>query len=605
MAQSQKGIDIVQTGDSITFSALFQDYAGSLISAAGASLYLYEIQRDGTLKSYDFSSNTFKTTALTTESVTPAHQSGNNGTTITGIWTYLLSTVSGFTLNGIYLVRMRHTSALPVDQYKKFQYGGAEGDLVVSAAGALRATFYELVSTVLTESATGRLKAALTTLLDVASPVLTAASVNQTTDNNTILASGTYGLAALLTQLQNIQNNTFIATTIPQLLEKPDSGSVSVTITYTFADETGTAKNLDSGNPIVTLVNDAGTDLSSRLGAFSNPATGKYTQVYTNSTGDTIEGLHWDVTGTINSKLRRYVAYTQIVNTTAVDFTSTDRTNLGTILTQANKMLFDASNFIKSAPQTAGTLTSAYDAAKTAAQAGNQMDLVNAPNVTAITAIQSGLSTAAALAAFAGKFTGITSVTNWLRAMIRKSTADATALAEINTLAGTYLPATDSLEALSENVDSTLTVEEILEADTDGFDVGTVGNKLSLIGTYQIVVQQPIAAGGPLTLIAGDDYQEDDQRQLVFTNAEGNWPDLTDAEIEFTVRISGAATNLITSTDTGVVTPTGPGQSVKINLTGEDMTIPGGRDTAYVYFVRATLDSGNVVTLANDVLYIT
>lgn len=47
------------------------------------------------------------------------------------------------------------------------------------------------------------------------------------------------------------------------------------------------------------------------------------------------------------------------------------------------------------APAKAGdamTLTSAYDAAKTAAQAGDQMDLINAPNATAITAIQSGLS---------------------------------------------------------------------------------------------------------------------------------------------------------------------------------------------------------------------
>jgi hypothetical protein len=39
------------------------------------------------------------------------------------------------------------------------------------------------------------------------------------------------------------------------------------------------------------------------------------------------------------------------------------------------------------------TLTAAYDPAKTAAQAGDQMDLVNAPNATAVTAIQSGLST--------------------------------------------------------------------------------------------------------------------------------------------------------------------------------------------------------------------
>ena len=40
------------------------------------------------------------------------------------------------------------------------------------------------------------------------------------------------------------------------------------------------------------------------------------------------------------------------------------------------------------------TLTAAYDAAKTAAQAGNQMDLVNAPNATAITAIKTAMQAA-------------------------------------------------------------------------------------------------------------------------------------------------------------------------------------------------------------------
>src|SRR6185295_4224374 len=72
----------------------------------------------------------------------------------------------------------------------------------------------------------------------------------------------------------------------------------------------------------------------SRLGSISNPSTGKYTLNYTSSVTDTIEGLHWEVTGTVNSKLRRYVAYMQIVDTTAVSFTSTDRTNMGTILSR-------------------------------------------------------------------------------------------------------------------------------------------------------------------------------------------------------------------------------------------------------------------------------
>ena len=56
------------------------------------------------------------------------------------------------------------------------------------------------------------------------------------------------------------------------------------------------------------------------------------------------------------------------------------------------------------------TLTAAYDAAKTAAQAGDEMDLVNAPNATAITAIQNGLATPTNITA--GTITTVTNLTN-------------------------------------------------------------------------------------------------------------------------------------------------------------------------------------------------
>lgn len=49
--------------------------------------------------------------------------------------------------------------------------------------------------------------------------------------------------------------------------------------------------------------------------------------------------------------------------------------------------------------KTGYTLTAAYDAAKTAAAPGARMDLVDAPNTTAITAIQAGLATADGLTA--------------------------------------------------------------------------------------------------------------------------------------------------------------------------------------------------------------
>lgn len=51
----------------------------------------------------------------------------------------------------------------------------------------------------------------------------------------------------------------------------------------------------------------------------------------------------------------------------------------------------DASIASRAATGAAMTLTAAYDAAKTAAQAGDEMDLVDAPNATAIAAIQSGI----------------------------------------------------------------------------------------------------------------------------------------------------------------------------------------------------------------------
>ena len=59
---------------------------------------------------------------------------------------------------------------------------------------------------------------------------------------------------------------------------------------------------------------------------------------------------------------------------------------------------------------TGATLHADYDAAKTAAQAGNQMDLVNAPNATAVTAIQNGLATPTNITA--GTITTVTHLTN-------------------------------------------------------------------------------------------------------------------------------------------------------------------------------------------------
>lgn len=59
----------------------------------------------------------------------------------------------------------------------------------------------------------------------------------------------------------------------------------------------------------------------------------------------------------------------------------------------------------------------------------------------------------AAITAIATKLSGITYLAKWLRAMIRKDTADSTTKTEINLSGGTYNEATDSQEALRD-VDS-------------------------------------------------------------------------------------------------------------------------------------------------------
>ena len=65
-------------------------------------------------------------------------------------------------------------------------------------AEVLEVDVTHLMGTILTEGASGRLKAGFTKVFDVASPVFTAASVNQAADNNVLLANGTYGLAHLV-----------------------------------------------------------------------------------------------------------------------------------------------------------------------------------------------------------------------------------------------------------------------------------------------------------------------------------------------------------------------------------------------------------------------
>ncbi len=134
LSTGHKGIDIRQTANRLIFDALLQDTSGSLVTTGTTKLYLYELQSDYTLNSYDFSNNTFTSGVLTNAYSTLTHQRTCGNTVNTGVWTSGLTTLTGFSNSGIYYTHVNHTNAFPNDQMRKFQFGSEQGDVIVNSS---------------------------------------------------------------------------------------------------------------------------------------------------------------------------------------------------------------------------------------------------------------------------------------------------------------------------------------------------------------------------------------------------------------------------------------------------------------------------------------
>lgn len=124
-----RGIDVRQaSGGKLVFRASLKDSALASLATGTTTLALYELHDDGTLRSYDFNDNTFKTTALTTPTLAMTHRQGNNNTVNTGIWTAVLSVLTGFSVGGVYIAVVSNSGASPVNQEREFQFGAQDGD---------------------------------------------------------------------------------------------------------------------------------------------------------------------------------------------------------------------------------------------------------------------------------------------------------------------------------------------------------------------------------------------------------------------------------------------------------------------------------------------
>ena len=140
------------------------------------------------------------------------------------------------------------------------------------------------------------------------------------------------GAVATQASVNAIQNNTRTVIVVPDVIERPDSGNETYLAHLYLYDETGNMEAPDSA-PTVALANSAGTDRSGRLGSTTGTlvATGHYKWVYTNTSTDTLEQLLWEFSVVEGGATRVFGRQSLLVDTSAVDFTSSDRTNLNAI----------------------------------------------------------------------------------------------------------------------------------------------------------------------------------------------------------------------------------------------------------------------------------
>jgi len=234
-----KGISVRQTGDRLIFRESLKDSSGIAVTTGVTSLMIFELQSDGSLKSYDFNDNTFKTTALTTSFASMTHRTGNNSTYNTGIWTYSLTTVSGFTTSNIYIYSVNNPSATPPTIEREFQYGSAEGDMLLTAGGTGQAYVQSDVTKVATSTTAASLLSTMyqtfengTAQAGASSSISLRSGASSTTDfykDQIVLVTSGTG-AVQTNRITAYNGSTKVATVETAWAVQPDNTSVYVVL---------------------------------------------------------------------------------------------------------------------------------------------------------------------------------------------------------------------------------------------------------------------------------------------------------------------------------------------------------------------------------------
>jgi hypothetical protein len=172
---------------------------------------------------------------------------------------------------------------------------------------------------------TATMKASINTEADTALADVGATSARMGYVDNLNIS----GNVASSAEVTSIQNNTRVVRVVPDVIERPDSGTTAYRIELLLYDDVGNMEAPDSA-PTIALVNQAGTDRSARLDSTTMAlvSTGRYRAVYTADPADTLEQLVWSFSVVEGGNTRLYGNTSLIVDTSAVDFTAADRTKL-------------------------------------------------------------------------------------------------------------------------------------------------------------------------------------------------------------------------------------------------------------------------------------
>lgn len=405
------------------------------------------------------------------------------------------------------------------------------------------------------------------------------------------------GNVASSAEVTSIQNNTRVVRVVPEVIERPDSGTTTYRIELLLYDDVGNMEAPDSA-PTIALVNQAGTDRSSRLDSTTMAlvSTGRYRAIYTADVADTLEQLVWAFSVVEGGATRIYGNTSVIVDTSAVDFTAADRTKLDGVFAKLPANNIADETLVLAAvgsPMQAGSTVVLTDGSLTTAKLGTFV-LAKTTNIT-------GFNDIAATAVWAAASRTLTAFA--FTVTVGSLTLDAGTLDDIG----------DAVWEGAETAHDTAgTMGRLLHTAGSGGDPftltlgsygsNTAGGALQRIGTGTIEAVWPALVNGKLRLIVGDSYTAAISRALEWDELGPGviWPDLSGVNAKVWLLLTSLHTSTLVQGAITAAAPTSP-QRVSFDLT-HAQTVLLKASEAYRYTVYATLDSLAAVqtSLAHD-----